>query len=191
MNIFKATTSFEGWLRARIPVVEADLHQKHELMVEDEFRFFRGTFYRWARLWPKHCKELASAPSVLAVGDLHVNSFGTWRDKFGRLVGGIDDFDEAYFLPYTNDLVRLATSARLAYSLDHLQTNTKNACEAGEQSCAATSPALNAQENVEGVVPCTQSSLSRTEADRRDRQLGTSAHGSCRQLGGWENSVGS
>jgi hypothetical protein len=130
MNIFKATTSFEGWLRTRIPVVEADLHQKHELMGEDEFRFFRGTFYRWAQLWPKHCKELASAPSVLAVGDLHVNSFGTWRDKFGRLVWGVDDFDEAYFLPYTNDLVRLATSARLANSLGHLQTSTKNACDA-------------------------------------------------------------
>ena len=130
MNIFKATTSFEGWLRARIPVVEADLHQKHELVAEDEFRFFRGTFYRWAQLWPKHCKDLSSAPSVLAVGDLHVNSFGTWRDKFGRLVWGVDDFDEAYHLPYTNDLVRLATSARLAYSLDHLQTSTRNACDA-------------------------------------------------------------
>ena len=130
MNIFKATTSFEGWLRGKIPVVEADLKDKHELMAEDEFRFFRGTFYRWAQLWPKHCKEMANAPCVLAVGDLHVNSFGTWRDKLGRLVWGVDDFDEAFFLPYTNDLVRLATSARLAYSLGHLRISTKNACEA-------------------------------------------------------------
>ena len=130
MNIFKATTNFEGWLRGKISVVEADLKHKHELMARDEFRFFRGTFYRWAQLWPEHCKEVVGAPSVLAVGDLHVNSFGTWRDKVGRLVWGVDDFDEAYFLPYTNDLVRLATSARLAYSLGHLQTNSKNACEA-------------------------------------------------------------
>ena len=130
MNIFKATTSFEGWLRGKISVVEADLKHKHELMARDEFRFFRGTFYRWAQLWPKHCKEMANAPSVLAVGDLHVNSFGTWRDKLGRLVWGVDDFDEAFFLPYTNDLVRLATSARLAYSLGHLRISTKNACEA-------------------------------------------------------------
>jgi hypothetical protein len=130
MNILKATTDFERWLRSRISVVEADLKHKHELMAEDEFRFFRGTFYRWAQSWPKHCKELVSAPSVLAAGDLHVNSFGTWRDKLGRLVWGIDDFDEACILPYTNDLVRLATSARLAYSLGHLQTNAKNACDA-------------------------------------------------------------
>src|ERR1700722_19573133 len=102
MNIVKATTSFEGWLRGKIPVVEADLKDKHGLMAEGEFRFFRGTFYRWAQLWPKHCKEMANAPSVLAVGDLHVNSFGTWRDRVGRLVWGVDDFDQAYFLPYTN-----------------------------------------------------------------------------------------
>jgi hypothetical protein len=130
MNIFKATTSYETWLRSRIPVVEADLKQKHEFMAEDEFRFFRGTFYRWTQLWAKHCRDLASAPSILAVADLHVNSFGTWRDKIGRLVWGVDDFDEAYTLPYTNDLVRLATSARLARSLDHLQINSKNACDA-------------------------------------------------------------
>ncbi len=110
-------------------MVEADLKQKHELMAEDEFRFFRGTFYRWTQLWTKHCRDLASAPSVLAVGDLHVNSFGTWRDKIGRLVWGIDDFDEAYPLPYTNDLIRLATSARLAYSLGHLKIKTKDACD--------------------------------------------------------------
>jgi hypothetical protein len=130
MNILKATTSFERWLRTRIRVVEADLKQKHELMAADEFRFFRGTFYRWAQLWPKNCPDLAAAPAVLAVGDLHVNSFGTWRDKLGRLVWGIDDFDEAYSLPYTNDLVRLATSARLAYSLDDLQIKPKDACDA-------------------------------------------------------------
>lgn len=130
MNIFKATISYESWLRARIPIVEADLKQKHELMAEDEFRFFRGTFYRWTQLWAKHCRDLASAPVILAVGDLHVNSFGTWRDKLGRLVWGIDDFDEAYSLPYTNDLVRLATSARLAFSLGHLKITTKDACDA-------------------------------------------------------------
>jgi uncharacterized protein (DUF2252 family) len=36
-----------------------------------------------------------------------VNSFGTWRDLEGRLCWGVDDFDESYWLPYTNDLVRL------------------------------------------------------------------------------------
>jgi hypothetical protein len=51
---------------------------------------------------------------VLAVGDLHVENFGTWRDAEGRLVWGVNDFDEAAKMPYAIDLVRLATSAELA-----------------------------------------------------------------------------
>ena len=50
----------------------------------------------------------------LGVGDLHVENFGTWRDAESRLVWGINDFDEACCLPYTQDLVRLAASARFA-----------------------------------------------------------------------------
>jgi hypothetical protein len=48
------------------------------------------------------------------VGDLHVENFGTWRDIEGRLIWGINDFDEAWRMPYTNDLIRLATSALVA-----------------------------------------------------------------------------
>ena len=65
--------------------------------------------------------DLAKAPDVLAVGDLHVENFGTWRDGEGRLVWGVNDFDEAYSMPYTNDLVRLAVSANLAVALGHLK----------------------------------------------------------------------
>jgi hypothetical protein len=54
------------------------------------------------------------APAVLGVGDLHLNNFGTWRDAEGGLVWGVNDFDEAVRLPYTADLVRLATSVLLA-----------------------------------------------------------------------------
>lgn len=78
------------------------------------FKFLRGTFYRWVQLWTETCPELDKAPDVLGVGDLHIENFGTWRDVEGRLVWGINDFDECCFLPYTNDLVRLATSAYFA-----------------------------------------------------------------------------
>jgi len=44
---------------------------------------------------------------VLAVGDLDLENFGTWCDSLGRLAWGINDFDEAFPLPYTHDLVRL------------------------------------------------------------------------------------
>ena len=61
---------------------------------------------------------------------MHVESFGTWRDGAGRLVWGIDDFDEAYYLPYIQDLLRLATSARLAIGEEHLALDWKDACDA-------------------------------------------------------------
>jgi hypothetical protein len=47
----------------------------------------------------------------MAVGDLHLENFGIWRDAEGRLVWGVNDFDEAHPMAFTNDLVRLAVSA--------------------------------------------------------------------------------
>jgi uncharacterized protein (DUF2252 family) len=67
---------------------------------------------------------------VLAVGDLHVGSFGTWRDEEGRLCWGVDDFDESWPLPYTNDLVRLAASAKIVADVEQLSINVKDACDA-------------------------------------------------------------
>ncbi len=49
-----------------------------------------------------------------AVGDVHLENFGTWRDGEGRLIWGVNDFDEAAVMPYAFDLLRLATSVRLA-----------------------------------------------------------------------------
>lgn len=130
MNIVKATRRFEQWLGRHITLVEADLRAKHQHMAESPFPFLRSTFYRWMQLWPKICPELAEAPRVLAVGDLHVENFGTWRDIEGRLVWGVNDFDEAAVLPYTLDLVRLATSAMLAIDQGHLSVKAKDACAA-------------------------------------------------------------
>ncbi len=118
MNIVEATRSFEDWLRRRIPAVEADLAYKHRQMRANPFYFFRATYYRWAQLWPKLCPELDRTPAVRAVGDLHIENFGTWRDREGRLVWGVNDFDEAHPLPFANDLVRVAVSALLAIHLD-------------------------------------------------------------------------
>jgi uncharacterized protein (DUF2252 family) len=129
MNIHESTASYEDWLRKRTPVVEADLAVKHQRMSEDVFSFMRATFYRWAELWSETPRTLRRAPMVLAVGDLHVENFGTWRDADGRLVWGVNDFDEAYLLSYTNDLVRLATSALLAISVHELAIDPATACE--------------------------------------------------------------
>jgi Uncharacterized protein conserved in bacteria (DUF2252) len=111
-------------------IVQSDLRLKHEQMKESPFGFLRGTFYRWAQLWPSVCADLCSAPKVLAVGDLHVDSFGTWRDAEGRLCWGVDDFDEAFPLAYTNDLVRLAASLKIVVDAEGLSIKLKDGCKA-------------------------------------------------------------
>jgi len=130
MDIIKATKKYEQWVADRIPVVKPDLRFKHEQMALSPFHFLRATYYRWAQLWPEICADFAQAPRVLAVGDLHVENFGTWRDAEGRLIWGVNDFDEVSELAYTNDLVRLAVSAMLATSENALRTPAKDACEA-------------------------------------------------------------
>jgi hypothetical protein len=130
MNIHQATQSYENWMRSCTPVVETHLRLKHKQMRKSPFLFFRGTFYRWAQLWPEVCANLRDAPKVLAVGDLHVGSFGTWRDTEGRLSWGVDDFDESYPLPYTNDLVRLAASVKIVIDSENLTIGFKEGCSA-------------------------------------------------------------
>jgi len=130
MNIVKATQRYEEWLGRHTKLVKPDLLLKHQRMAEAVFPFLRATFYRWMQIWPEVCSDLNKAPQVLAVGDLHVENFGTWRDVEGRLIWGINDFDEAAILSYAIDLVRLATSAILAIKDGHLALKPKEACSA-------------------------------------------------------------
>ena len=83
-------------------------------MRDSAFAFLRATYWRWAETILEVCPDLANAPAVLAVGDTHLENFGTWHDGEGRLVWGVNDYDEAAEMPYILDLVRLATSATLA-----------------------------------------------------------------------------
>src|ERR1017187_9705560 len=130
MNIIKATKKFEDWLRLHIRIVEPDLQFKHAQTAASLFPFFRAAFYRWLQVWPEECLELDRVPRILSVGDLHVENFGTWRDTDGRLVWGVNDFDEASLFPYTMDLVRLATSALLAAQAKRLAMKPKESASA-------------------------------------------------------------
>jgi hypothetical protein len=106
------------------------LRYKHEQMAASLFSFFRATFYRWVQVWPEICPDLDRAPHLLSVGDLHVENFGTWSDSDGRLIWGVNDFDEASLFPYTMDLVRLATSALLAAREQKLAMKPKDSSAA-------------------------------------------------------------
>ncbi len=116
-DIIQSTRAYEDWLRSRLgrAAVTKDLDRKHDKMRESAFGFLRATYWRWAETVLDICPELATAPSVLSIGDIHLENFGTWRDVDGRLVWGVNDYDEAAEMPYALDLVRLATSALLAH----------------------------------------------------------------------------
>ena len=91
MTFREDNAEFEDWLRKRCllngcDVVEADIEYKHDQMASDPFVFLRATFFRWAQRIETLLPELAEAPSVLSVGDTHLENFGTWRDNEGRLV---------------------------------------------------------------------------------------------------------
>lgn len=130
MNIGKATRRYEQWLGSHTDLLQKDLRLKHASMKEAVFPFLRATYYRWAQLWTEICPDLAKAPHVLGVGDLHVENFGSWRDVEGRLIWGVNDFDEAHPASYANDLVRLAVSAHLAAEGGHLPLERKDICDA-------------------------------------------------------------
>src|SRR6266567_1394450 len=80
IGIVAATTRYEAWLAERIPLVKPDLDLKHHAMSAGIFPFLRATFYRWAVRWRALVGDVAAAPTVLAVGDLHVENFGPWRE---------------------------------------------------------------------------------------------------------------
>jgi hypothetical protein len=130
MDIRQATTSYEKWIASCIPLDRHALSFKHKQMTLGLFPFLRATFYRWVQIWREVAGEAAVAPSLLAVGDLHLENFGTWRDIEGRLIWGINDFDEVYTMPYTMDLVRLATSAHAATVEEHLTLRPRDASDA-------------------------------------------------------------
>lgn len=129
-SIVRSTYAYEAWVRKRTNVSEKLLEKKHYEMSQGAFPFLRATFYRWVEQWQAACPKLAERDQdvLLAVGDLHVENFGVWRDSRHRLVWGVNDFDDACELPFTSDLVRLATSAILAASAAKIPVSASTIC---------------------------------------------------------------
>src|ERR1043166_10256355 len=95
-NIIESTDSYEGWMHKQTDVSDKLLEKKHSKMADGAFPFLRATFYRWVEQWQVVCPHLAKQVGdvLLAVGDLHVENFGTWLDSRERQGWGMNDFDE-------------------------------------------------------------------------------------------------
>ncbi|MGB7364826.1 MAG: DUF2252 family protein [Rhodococcus sp. (in: high G+C Gram-positive bacteria)] len=80
-----------------------DAHLKFDKLDGSLFSFFRGTcllFYR------DMAGEDAWMPTVLTLGDVHPENFGVMPSADNVPIFGVNDFDEAYYAPFTWDLKR-------------------------------------------------------------------------------------
>jgi uncharacterized protein DUF2252 len=114
----KLMERYERWCDRALPYDAAARAEKHRRMAASPFAFLRASYPVWLDRFaadPAH----AAAQVPLAAGDLHVENFGTWLAADGE-VFGVNDYDETGPAPFTNDLVRLCTSALLAARDGHL-----------------------------------------------------------------------
>ena len=130
MSIITDTASFEAWLGQQLTIVPEDLVQKHIDMASAPFPCFRATYYRRAKRFQKLLPKLAKRFRTLSVADIHIANFGTWRDAEGRLVWGVNDFDECWILAYCSDLVTLLSSFKVAAADGHFLVSPTDACVA-------------------------------------------------------------
>jgi len=85
--------------------------EKHDRLSSSVFSFFRGTARLYfARTTPRD----RSLPRPLLCGDPHPENFGVMQGTDGKLVFGLNDFDEAKPGPFTWDVSRAMTGLALA-----------------------------------------------------------------------------
>ena len=99
------------------------------------FSFFRGTcllFYR------DIAGEDAWMPTVLTLGDVHPENFGVMPSVDDVPIFGSNDFDEAFYAPFTYDLKRGATGFMIA-AAESATTDPSGSRRSPPRSCAATS----------------------------------------------------
>lgn len=81
---------------------------KYRLMLENAFRFFRGTCHLFYE--DLAASDFPAGPAGWICGDLHLENFGSYRSDNDQVYFDLNDFDEAILAPVTWELVRLVTS---------------------------------------------------------------------------------
>lgn len=101
--------------RNRITAQDEETAAKFDEVAKSTYKFFRGTcllFYR------DMAGEDAWMPTVLALGDVHPENFGVMPSADNVPIFGVNDFDEAYYAPFTWDLKRGAVGFMLAAEVE-------------------------------------------------------------------------
>ncbi|MBT31978.1 MAG: hypothetical protein CMO01_20150 [Thalassobius sp.] len=97
--------------RFRIENNPESAKEKFDKLSDSSFKFFRGTsliFYR------DYSGEDNCYPIVFTIGDVHPENFGVMPNENDVPFFSVNDFDEAYFAPFTYDIKRGVTGFYLA-----------------------------------------------------------------------------
>ncbi|WP_136067885.1 DUF2252 domain-containing protein [Modicisalibacter radicis] len=97
--------------RMRIADGSEEAGAKFDQLSDSLFSFFRGTallFYR------DMAGDDAWMPTVLALGDVHPGNFGVMPNVDNVPIFSVNDFDEAYYAPFTWDIKRGAAGFMIA-----------------------------------------------------------------------------
>ncbi|GAA5172807.1 DUF2252 domain-containing protein [Modicisalibacter zincidurans] len=97
--------------RMRIADGSEEASAKFDQLSDSLFSFFRGTallFYR------DMAGDDAWMPTVLALGDVHPGNFGVMPNMDNVPIFSVNDFDEAYYAPFTWDIKRGAVGFMIA-----------------------------------------------------------------------------
>jgi uncharacterized protein (DUF2252 family) len=91
------------------------VRQKYRLMVENAYRFFRGTCHLFYEDLHQQSDFPHRSPHVWGCGDLHLENFGSYKAANRFVYFDQNDFDEAQLLPATWEMARVLTSIVVAF----------------------------------------------------------------------------
>lgn len=109
------TTIFEEFDVQRMKLSEKQRKEKYDMMLENPFRFFRGSAYLFYF-------DVTKSPSIFHTsdvkpawiqGDMHMDNFGAFQNETGDIVFDVNDFDEGYVGSYLYDIIRMSVSIAL------------------------------------------------------------------------------
>ncbi|WDF56944.1 DUF2252 domain-containing protein [Mucilaginibacter sp. KACC 22063] len=107
-SIYQRLTNYNNGL---IPEM---VQLKYKLMLENAFRFFRGTCHLFYEDLSK-AKDFPDGPASWICGDLHLENFGSYKGDNRMVYFDLNDFDESILAPLTWEVVRVLTSIFVAF----------------------------------------------------------------------------
>ena len=109
-HIEEALSQIKGWNKG----LESSLRNgKFKKMARSPYYFFRGTNHLYWRYFSgdKRLKKFSPRRAQTWIqADLHAYNYGIYSDNEGKLIYGLNDFDEACIANYQFDLWRMAAS---------------------------------------------------------------------------------